>query len=350
MPYTIIARRHRVGPPVTTWTIPPWDLCTDEQAISAFFPNFARRICPVFYRYLPPPPETLTEKKNNMNMEKGEMHIVERFIMGKHGDTMRCEDGIVVTRDFAAVVDGSTSKWTPPPSRQGAPSPPSPTSGQRAMETTLEALSTLPYTATMEEAAGHLTAALRTRMTPEELAQAERRPTCSAAILSRERREVWLLGDCQCRFGGQTRTNRKAVDDILTRARCEALRYLLAHGHEEEELRRHDLGRALIGDALREQTYFQNDKNAQNPFRYTVLDGMDIDTRTVPVWQLGDTNRVVLATDGYPVVLDSLDETEAALARLLAEDPLCIGENAGTKGLMAGQVAADDRAFLMVTL
>lgn len=37
------------------------------------------------------------------------MTITEQFICGKHTAT-DCEDGIVITPHFAAVIDGSTSK------------------------------------------------------------------------------------------------------------------------------------------------------------------------------------------------------------------------------------------------
>ena len=37
------------------------------------------------------------------------MNITEHFICGKH-TAADCEDGIVITNDFAAVIDGSTSK------------------------------------------------------------------------------------------------------------------------------------------------------------------------------------------------------------------------------------------------
>ena len=36
------------------------------------------------------------------------MTITEQFICGKH-TADDCEDGIVVSNDFAAVIDGSTS-------------------------------------------------------------------------------------------------------------------------------------------------------------------------------------------------------------------------------------------------
>jgi hypothetical protein len=36
------------------------------------------------------------------------VHIIEQFLTSKHGDPGRCEDVIVATDDFAAVVDGAT--------------------------------------------------------------------------------------------------------------------------------------------------------------------------------------------------------------------------------------------------
>lgn len=36
------------------------------------------------------------------------MRILERLVAGKAGDPLACEDEIVVTGDFAAVVDGAT--------------------------------------------------------------------------------------------------------------------------------------------------------------------------------------------------------------------------------------------------
>lgn len=276
-----------------------------------------------------------------------DMRIAESYIQGKFDDAARCEDGLTVTPHFAAVVDGSTSKRA---AKYQAGAAEGTSGGRRAMETVVAALQTLNAEATMVEAARHLTAALRDATPEAARTQAELRLTCSAAVFSLARREVWLFGDCQCRFGGRTYTNPKAVDVVLTRARCEAVRYLLAHGHTAEDIRRHDVGRAMIYDALREQTNFQNDPDVRNPFRYTVLDGFDIDTTTVPVLEVGTATRLILASDGYPVLCDALSETEAELARLLREDPLCIGENAATKCLMAGQVSFDDRAYLALEI
>lgn len=271
------------------------------------------------------------------------MKIIESFVLGKQGRADRCEDGWVVTDAYAAVVDGSTSKLPPAEAAQRPKS-----GGRQAMEITLEAIRRLPPQATKDEALSLLTAALRREMPPGALERAERRLTCSAVVYSAARREVWMVGDCQCRFGGRTYTHTKAVDAVLTRIRCDVIAYLLAHGHTEDELRRRDLGRAAILDALREQTNFQNDTNAFNPYRYPVLDGTPVDPAAVPVLPLGAARRLVLASDGYPDLLDTLAATEDRLAALLRDDPLCYRLNPATKGLAEGNLSFDDRTYLSI--
>ena len=218
------------------------------------------------------------------------------------------------------------------------------------MERISRALLTLPASATMAEAARHFTDALRCDLPEAAILHAQLRPTCSAAVFSRLRREVWLFGDCQCRFGGHTYTNPKLVDEILTRARCEAVEYLLSRGYTEADIKHYDAGRAFIYDALRDQTNFQNDPDASNPYRYTVIDGTPIDVSTVPVLPVGNVQTLVLASDGYPVVCDTWQETESELQRLLRVDPLCIRENPATKCLMDGQVSFDDRTYLSLNI
>lgn len=58
---------------------------------------------------------------------------------------------------------------------------------------------------------------------------------------------------------------------------------------------------------------------------------------------------VTLATDGYPVLFETLEESEAALAAALKKDPLCYRENPQTKGLITGNTSFDDRCYLQFT-
>ena len=265
------------------------------------------------------------------------MEIIESYVQGKRGVPELCEDGLVVTDHFAAVVDGSTSKV-------GAHG------GREAMRLTLQAIRSLPPDADKEETLRRLTAAIAPHNPPQAAAQAAYRLTCSAVLYSRHRETVWFIGDCQCRAAGRTHTHPKLVDRILTEARCDAVRYLLRHGATADGLRRNDLGRAVIADALREQTNFQNDPNPSNPFRYPVLDGFPVDPAAVPALSVRGCGQIVLASDGYPVLCDTLAETEQALRRLLQADPLCIGPNVGTKCWADGNVSFDDRAYLSLRL
>lgn len=279
------------------------------------------------------------------------MKITESFIQGKFNDETRCEDGFVVTKDYAAVIDGSTSKRAHNLQKSTETKQSDGISGGRfAMEHICEAIKHLPAEATMEQAARFFTEVLRREMSEEAECSAALRPTCSAVVFSRVHREVWLFGDCQCRFLGKTHTNPKLVDEILTKARCEAVEYLLAHGKTPDDIRRFDAGRAFIYDALRDQTNFQNDTDGSNPYRYTVIDGMPMDLDTIPVLSVGKADTLILASDGYPILCDTLKQTEQELQRLLRQDPLCIHENAATKCLMDGQVSFDDRTFLSLEL
>ena len=262
------------------------------------------------------------------------MKIIEAFSLGKREGTP-CEDGWVVTDDFAAVVDGSTAKIK---IQHGQESP-----GHLAMRLVCKAIEGLPAMITKEEALVVLTDAVAADSTYE---AANYRPTCSAVIYSRFRREVWFVGDCQARWMHATHLHEKLVDKILVDIRCRAIRYFLAHGSTVESIRKNDKGRAFIFDALRDQVNFQNDPDKTNPYRYPVIDGRPIDPAQVPSLSVDDTDELILASDGYPHLFDTLEETETYLSEVLAKDPLCICENPATKCLVEGNRSFDDRTYL----
>ena len=266
------------------------------------------------------------------------MNIIEQFSIGKRRGTP-CEDGWVVTTDFAAVVDGSTAKIKMAP---GQESP-----GHLAMRLVCDAIEQLPATISMKEALPLLTQAIAEDTTYD---AAHYRPTCSAVIYSQHHREVWFVGDCQARWNSETHIFEKPVDHLLTDIRCRAIRYYLEHGYTEEDIRKEDKGRAFIFDALCEQLHFQNDPNPYNPYRYPVIDGQTIDPEKVPVLSVGDTRELILASDGYPEVFNTLDQTEKALEEMLEKDPLCINENPSSKCLVEGNRSFDDRTYLRLDL
>lgn len=267
------------------------------------------------------------------------MKIIEHFSQAK-SPLSEGEDGWIVTEHFAAVIDGSTSKARHSFSDGQTP-------GRKAMLAVRDAIRTLRPEADLAEIIAHLTQAIRCIDMGKAAMLPEMRPTCSAAIYSAHRNLIWLIGDCLCITNGILHQNSKLVDSILTTIRADILHYLLAHGHTETELRRNDIGRQFIMDALRDQTGFANDNTPCNPYSYPVLNGKPIQADRVVCIKV-QSAEIVLATDGYPRLKPTLSASEDALQSLLLADPLCIHDNASTKGLTAGNTSFDDRTYLRI--
>jgi hypothetical protein len=87
------------------------------------------------------------------------------------------------------------------------------------------------------------------------------------------------------------------------------------------------------------------------PYGYGALDGS-----TVPAAYLecipvpSGSRRLVLVTDGYPFILDTLQATEDALAELMARDLLGITDWPRPLGIGPLIDAFDDRAWIELQL
>ena len=257
-----------------------------------------------------------------------------------------CEDGIIVTNDYIAVVDGSTAKGTLTLGHKS--------SGRVAMETICESLKNLKQDCTKEETARYLSNAIQNlyiqyNLWNDAVRDGKNRFTASSAIYSKYRNEIWLFGDCQCRVKNTTYHNIKVVDQILKTIRCDIIHYLLKKGHSISSLRHKDLGRLYIGDALTDQCSFQNATSA-GPFKYTVIDGFPIDCSNVPTISCTEISEAILATDGYPLLFNTLNECEAYLHTELKKDPLCCFSLHTTKGTPFHANSYDDRALIRFML
>ena len=116
-----------------------------------------------------------------------------------------------------------------------------------------------------------------------------------------------------------------------------------SEGGSEDDFARHDPGRACILPLLRRQFLLANQ---DRPYGYDVLDGFAIHSHHVSVYPVPPQTQVVLASDGYPVLKDTLAESEKSLDELLQKDPQCLRENRGTKGLVKGNQSFDDRTYV----
>lgn len=286
------------------------------------------------------------------------MKIIESSIIGKKSPEA-CEDGMVVTDDFIAVIDGSTSK-TPKHLN------PDMKNGRYAMMLISEYIrEELKADASVDDFCQGVTAYIYNKVY-EKLGVEERlkehpeeRLTASAILYSRTRNEVWMVGDCQAIIDGKLYENGKPYEQEIARKRVELIEQGLSPAEARKQIE------PLLIEAM---------LSGQNQ-TYTVIDGFPIYREGVKVVSVSDSSSVqdsvpasdsvpcsdsvsasgtisvssseiVLASDGYPFLKPTLAASEAALAEQIANDPQNIRSFIATKGIVEGNKSFDDRTYI----
>lgn len=270
------------------------------------------------------------------------MKITEQAIVGKK-NREECEDGIVVNDNFITVIDGSTSK-TPIRIKDGC------SNGRYCMELIRRYIDTMPADISAYGFCDGMTGYIYSKYLEHGMDTARlklyptERLTASAVIYSAYRRQIWMIGDCQCMAGGQIYENSKPQESILAGKRSAFIKQALAQGLTIEEVQTKDPGRAFIINELIESCRDQN-------IGYSVIDGFPIPKHKIKIIDVDkDCNEIILSSDGYPFLKPTLEESENALKEQLRKDPLCIDTFKATKGLMKGNVSFDDRSYIRVCL
>ena len=286
------------------------------------------------------------------------MKIIESSIIGKKSPEA-CEDGMVVTDNFIAVIDGSTSK-TPKHLN------PDMKNGRYAMMLISEYIrEELKADASVDDFCQGVTAYIYHKVY-EKLGVEERlkehpeeRLTPSAILYSRTRNEVWLVGDCQAIIDGKLYENGKPYEQEIARKRVELIEQGLSPAEARKQIE------PLLIEAM---------LSGQNQ-TYTVIDGFPIYREGVKVVSVSDScsvqdsvpasdsvpcsdsvsasgtffvssSEIVLASDGYPFLEPTLAASEAALAEQIANDPQNIHSFIATKGIVEGNKSFDDRTYI----
>lgn len=286
------------------------------------------------------------------------MKIIESSIIGKKSQEA-CEDGMVVTDDFIAVIDGSTSK-TPKHLN------PDMKNGRYAMMLISEYIrEELKADASVDDFCQGVTTYIYNKVY-EKLGVEERlkehpeeRLTASAILYSRTRNEVWMVGDCQAIIDGKLYENGKPYEQEIARKRVELIEQNLSPAEARKQIE------PLLIKAM---------LSGQNQ-TYTVIDGFPIYREGVKVVSVSDSSSVqdsvpasdsvpcsdsasasdtipsssseiVLASDGYPFLKPTLAASEATLAEQIANDPQNIHSFIATKGIVEGNKSFDDRTYI----
>lgn len=260
--------------------------------------------------------------------------VIESYTCSKTGRERDNEDGIFLNENFIAVIDGATSKTK---LRIGEK-----TGGQFIRDVIMDTLGETVSNASCRETVADIMRAIREASG----GLIDEPASASAIIYSRALKQIWAVGDCQAYIGDRLITNFKLVDRILSEARAMAENALIETGEDYSELLRNDEGRRMIMPFLKLQHVFEN-KGGR--YGYCVFN-LSSDPETVgelaKVYEVPEGEMVVLASDGYPVLKNTLAASEKELARLLAEDPLMCREALSTKGLREGNISFDDRTYI----
>lgn len=259
--------------------------------------------------------------------------------MSKQGVGGKCGDAIYYNNHFAAVIDGATPKssllWENEPS------------DVFIANFLKRAFADLPREISMQDAfqfisisfAEHCKGINRELSTMRQ----DERPQASVVIYSDYHKEIWSLGDCRYLVNGKEHRDVKDIDILLSRLR--------AFVHEVNEVSAESGAtipwpkgeRVAIQPFLEQQPWLAN-KRAD--FGYGVLNGSPEALNFVEVTPVESPGTIVLATDGYPRLFPTLEQTEAFLRECLDKDPGCYHELCGTKGIVGDNVSYDDRAYL----
>lgn len=267
-------------------------------------------------------------------MESKHYRLIEAFTMSKTGREEHNEDKIFLGTHFAAVADGAT--------RTAGSTAPGKTGGQHCVDAIAAALETLSPDATAEEAAQQICREIR-RIEEKYDLKAQGIHCCAvAAVYSCSRREVWLIGDCQVSVNGRITSGSKQIDKVFGEVRAIMIHALLKSGYTETQLLENDESRKLILPLINSQRPLEN---AGGAYSYAVLNGSQ-PPAGIQVLPVEPGAEVILTSDGYPALLPTLAQTEAHLATLIRQDPLCYKTMHATKGVTRGCVSYDDRSYL----
>ena len=271
-------------------------------------------------------------------VEAFDVEIIEQFTRGKRRDNDYSEDRLIIGKHLFGVIDGARGPDYTDTDMITA-----------ALENAVcLAKSTRPET-TPHILVDQLTENMATAKTTAGLSNRRYTGGHMISVFHAPSGTLWRVGDCPFRMNGITYDNEFEVETIAARQRAVTIEAMILNGHRIEDL----LGDPGYLDSF--SPYFHSLLDFANrdthPLGFGVINGLRVPDNLVQVFDIPKTvSELIITSDGYPVVADTLADTEVALEGLLKRDPLCIREHICSKGLTHDQVSFDDRTYLKLRL
>lgn len=263
------------------------------------------------------------------------MTIIEKKIRSKYINSSVCEDGCFISDDYIVVVDGATSRnkylWD------------NKSSGEYTKDLIISSIENFERDLSCEKFFKRLNGCLNKEYESKSDIPISERLRASIIVYSDFQKEIWSVGDCQCKINYINKSSEKKIDLYIAEVRSMLIQSFLAQGISERELLDKDISRKIIEPLIDQQFYLEN---TNGEYGYPVMNGFLCDYSTIKKYKVQEGDIVILATDGYPILENNLEESERTLSQLLEEDPLMYKQIKCTKGLSKEQCSFDDRCYI----
>lgn len=278
-----------------------------------------------------------------MNSRQSRLHdkyngfeVIEWLCASKSSNPDDCEDSLVVNEGYIVVIDGATSKNT---ARYNGK-----TGGKIAADIIALCFQNghLDSCTDYKTGISSIQTELKAYSNARQLEEKGVHLCASAIIYNAFKRQIWSIGDCQFILNGRHHTFHNKIDTVLSEARSIAVHMLLQSGITERDLLKKDLAREFIKDELMMQKYLEN---TDDEYGYGIFSSQG-EVKSYTITEVPPGSEVILASDGYPELYDSLKESEERLDELIRIDPLCYKHFKSTKGLKSGCTHFDDRTYI----
>ncbi len=272
------------------------------------------------------------------------MKVIEKFIKGKFDKEELCEDGISVTNNFIAIIDGVSSQSQFKYNNKKL--------GKIICDILLEAIPNIDNKFNCYQTIDFLNEYIiefykKNNILEKISDDPANQPSASVIMYSKYYNQIWLIGDCMALYGDNILENKLEVDELYTKIRKMTIEYFLATGYTEEQLLEEDIAKKFIQNLSKRQPYIRN-KVYNSKYDYAVIDGFNrpnkklIKCIDVP----SDIKEIVFVSDGYRKPFSTLKESEEYLKYIKKVDPLCYKEFAYERGFYKNQENYDDRAYI----
>lgn len=173
-------------------------------------------------------------------------------------------------------------------------------------------------------------------------------PQARVLIYSAAKREIWRLGDSPFVIDGKLYEKKSETLEKARQKRVEVTEHFLANDRTDlKDLIDHDYGRSAAMELI-----VQEERRVDGVESLSGRADVDMDKllSNVEVFPVEVDQEVILASDGFPRILPTLDESEDWLAAERARDPLFIHDYQALKGATDEDMGYDDRSYIRFTV